>query len=325
MISCGIYFSFRGGKCGMAFKEREESNLLKAYRSLSLRGELSEEERKYYLNLEKGYEGELKFDQMSGRLQSNGIILNDLLLKWNNQEFQIDSTIIFQHTINIFEVKNFEGDYCFDPEIFQTIYGKEINNPLLQLNRAKSLFRQLLQGQGFNLQVEAYVIFINPEFTLFQAPTDIPFVLPSQLNRFMKRLDAKPSTLNTHHKRIAEKLLSLHQKDTTYISKLPKYEYERLRKGITCKCCGAFLVRVTGRKVVCDECGVVEEVSSTVMRCVGEVQLLFPEMRITTNVIYDWCRNIECKRRISRILERNLRMFGYGQWSYFEESEVKDY
>jgi hypothetical protein len=316
MISCGIYSSFRGGKCGMVFKEREESNLLKAYRSLSLRGELSEEERRYYLNLEKGFEGELKFDQRSGRLQSNGIILNDLLLKWNNQEFQIDSTIIFQHTIN-FEVKNFEGDYCYDPEIFQTIYGKEINNPLLQLNRAKSLFRQLLQGLGFNLQVEAYVIFINPEFTLFHAPTDLPFVLPSQLNRFMRRLDGKQSRLHHSHTKLAEKIVSLHQEDWGYRSKLPNYQYGQLKKGINCKCCRSFLVRVVGYSIACNNCGEKEDIESAVLRSILEFILLFPEWKITTNQIQDWCRVIECKKRIRRILRKHFEVSGVGKLSFY--------
>jgi hypothetical protein len=302
----------------MAFKEREESNLLRAYRILSLRGDLSEDERKYYLNLEKGFEGEVKFDDLTDKLQSNGIILTDLLLTVNNTTFQVDSSIIFQDSLHIFEVKNYEGENSYAPEIFQTIYGKEINNPLLQLNRTKSLFRQLLQSLGFNLQVEAHVIFINPEFTLFHASPDLPFVLPSQLNRFMKKLDGKSSTLNTHHKRLAKKLISLHQIDTTYISKLSNYGYETLRKGIICHCCGSFLVRVVGTRVVCDACGTAEEVTSAVLRCVGEYRLLFPNGKITTNVIHEWCGIIECKRRISRILDRNLKMFGYGQWSYFE-------
>lgn len=302
----------------MAFKEREESELLKAYRILSLRGELSDDDRKYYLNLEKGFEGEVKFDQLTEKLQSNGIILNDLLLKVHNSKFQIDTTITYQDTINIFEVKNYEGDYCYDPEIFQTIYGKEIKNPLNQLNRTKSLFRQLLQEIGLNLNVEAHVIFINPEFTLYQAPTNLPFIFPSQLNRFMRKLDAKQSKLTSYHKKIAEKLVSLHQKDSAYISKLPKYQYEQLKKGITCKCCGSFLVRVVGRKIMCDECGIWEEVTTAVMRCVAEFVLLFPDRKITTNVIHDWYRIISDKKRIRRILERNFQLNGVHQWSFFE-------
>ncbi|MGG1678040.1 hypothetical protein ACIFOT_20110 [Neobacillus sp. NRS-1170] len=47
-------------KYDMPFKGRVESDELKMLRILNTRMELSEEEKRHYLNLEKGYEGEVK-------------------------------------------------------------------------------------------------------------------------------------------------------------------------------------------------------------------------------------------------------------------------
>lgn len=58
--------------------------------------ELTEEEKKYYLNLKKGFEGEVKFDLITEKFQSNCFILNDLLLKVNNTTAQFDTSIIFK-------------------------------------------------------------------------------------------------------------------------------------------------------------------------------------------------------------------------------------
>lgn len=208
----------------MAYKTRKESNLLKILKILNLRGNLTGDEQKYYLNLEKGYQGEVLFDLLTEKLQSNCYVLNDLQLEVNNKSFQIDSTIICEKTISIFEVKNFEGEYCYDTDYFRTSSGIEVQNPLDQLKRCTNLFRQLLQKLGYNFIIEGYVIFINPQFTLYQAPPNLPFILPTQTNHFLKKLDSKPSRVMNYHKNLVDKLISLHQPISPY-SKLPIYKY----------------------------------------------------------------------------------------------------
>ncbi|MCM2535789.1 NERD domain-containing protein [Neobacillus pocheonensis] len=301
----------------MPFKARTESIELKILRILDLQMNLTVDEQKYYLNLEKGFEGEVQFDLLTEKLQGECFILNDLLLEINNTKFQIDTLIIYQETIYLFEVKNYKGDFCYEPDSFRTIYGKEIKNPLDQLKRSKSLLRQLIQNLGYNLPIEAYVVFINPEFTLYQAPQDQPFIFPTQLNRFMKKLDMTPSKLNRKHKKLADQLVSLHISESPCTG-LPTYEYKQLKKGLTCKVCHSFSMSVQGKKLVCDVCGCEEEVESAFLRSVEEFKLLFPDQKITTNVIHDWCKVIKSKKRISRILGKNFKMKGVRQWAFYE-------
>ena len=144
--------------------------------------------QKYYFNLEKGFAGEVQFDLLTEELQCDCLILNDLLLEVNKTKFQIDTAIIFQETIYLSEVKNYEGDFYYESDIFYTFSGKEKKDPLDQLNRGKSLFRQLLQSLGYHLTIDGSVVFVNPEFFLYQAPKNLPFIFPTQLNRFMKKL-----------------------------------------------------------------------------------------------------------------------------------------
>jgi hypothetical protein len=301
----------------MTYRARVESILLKTFRILNTRGELTEDERKYYLNLEKGYQGEVMFDELTEKLQGDCYILNDLLLEVNKTTFQIDTLILYQDPIYLFEVKNFEGDFCYGPEIFSTISGMEINNPLDQLKRSKSLLRQLLKSLGLHFSIEAYVIFINPEFTLYQAPPNLPFIFPTQLNRFLKKLDMKPSTLNNLHKKLADKLVSLHKTDDPY-SRLPPYDYQQIKKGLTCKKCNSFSVSVQGQKVMCSVCGCDEAVSASVIRSVEEFMLLFPDRKITTKEIQEWCQVVKSEKRISRILGSNFKINGVGQWAYYD-------
>jgi hypothetical protein len=79
--------------------------------------ELSSKDKKRHSNLEKGYQGELVFDQLTSKLQNDLFILNDLYLETNGSPFQIDTLIISQHTIYPFVVKNYVGDYRYELEI----------------------------------------------------------------------------------------------------------------------------------------------------------------------------------------------------------------
>ncbi|MHC0038270.1 nuclease-related domain-containing protein [Pseudoneobacillus sp. C159] len=302
----------------MAFKERKESNLLKLLRVLNSRMELPEDTKRYYYNLEKGFQGELQFDRLTEKLRSNCYVLNDLLLKYNNSEFQLDTVIIYQETIYALDVKNHEGDYCFESEKLVKIGRKEVQNPLNQLNRAKSLFRQLLDSLGCKLNVEAYVIFINLEFTLYQLPPDFPFIMPTQITSFLKKLDAKPSVLNSSHKKLAEKLLSLHIIEPPPYSRYPIYDLGMIKPGMSCKNCYSLSTTVEKSKFICKVCDFEEPIEAAVVRNVEELRLLFPERKITTNLVYEWCKIIECKKRISRILMKNYRRLGSRNTTYFE-------
>ena len=179
----------------MPYKSRTESAELLILRSLNTRMNLSDKDKQHYFNLKKGYEGEVIFDSLTEKLQCECLILNDLLLKLNNTTFQIDTLIIFSETIYFFEVKNYEGDYYYESDRLYKKPKSEIINPLNQLSRSESLLRQLLHNLGFNIPIDASVVFINPEFTLYQTPLNKPFIFPTQINRYLKNLNTIPSKL----------------------------------------------------------------------------------------------------------------------------------
>jgi hypothetical protein len=301
----------------MAYKPRSEKDEIKILRSLNARMSLSEQEKRHYNNLVKGFEGEVMFDLLTEKLSDGRLVLNDLLLEVNNTKFQIDTTIISQEKTHLFEVKNFEGDFDYNSEKFYTIYGKEINNPLDQLKRCESLFLQLLQNHGYRIPIEGQVVFINPEFTLYQTPKNQPIIFPTQINRFMKKLNAPPSKLNGSQRKLAELLVSLHQIESPY-ARLRHYEYEPLWKGMLCAICHSFLDSLDEKELVCGHCGNHEKVESAVLRSVGELKLLFPDMKITTNVVHEWCKMVESKHVIREMLKKNYKVMGYGRWFYYE-------
>ncbi|AIF42293.1 nuclease-related domain-containing protein [Virgibacillus sp. SK37] len=301
----------------MVYKIRSVPAELCIWNSLLKRMKLHPNDKQYYSNLTRGYEGEVQFDALTEKLNCDCYLLQDLLLQTNNTTFQIDSLLITGNQLYIFEVKNYEGDYHYEQDKFFKKPQYEINNPLHQIGRSESLLRQLLFKHGISLQIKAFVVFINPEFTLYQVPQDNRIILPTQLNRLIKQLNASSSKLTKQHKNLANKLVSLHLEESPF-SQLPSYTYETLRKGMICCKCSSFTLHVEVKEVVCITCQQREAIITSVLRSVEEFRLLFPERKITTRLIHEWCGVIESKKRISRILDKHFVKVGVKRWVYYK-------
>ncbi len=179
----------------------------------------------------------MKFDSLIRDLDT--LVINDLLLEVGDTVFQIDTLIIFYGRIYLIDVKNFEGEYCYEDGLFKTITGSEKKDPMLQLNWCHLALRQLLQKYGYNLPIEACLVFINPDFTLFQPSLKPQIILPTQVNSFIKKLHKLPAKLSDKHHKLADLLVSLHKTENPYV-RLPKYHYDTMEKGITCGACHSF-------------------------------------------------------------------------------------
>lgn len=302
----------------MLLKGRTESEELMSMRYLNKRMELTADERFRYLTLEKGYEGEVKFDRLAESLHEEIYIINDLLLKVNYSYFQIDTLLILQGIVYLLDVKNYQGDYYLEKDkLYAVASGREYKNPLDQLKRCSTLFTQLLQNLKLDYLFESSVIFINPDFTLYQAPMDQPFIYPTQVNRFLNDINKTPSKLNEGHKKLAHTLISLHQVKNPY-TELPEYRYDDIKKGIYCNTCGSFHVSTKFNQLLCQDCGERESTEHAILRSVDEYKLLFPDQRITTDNIYNWCRLDIHKKTFCRVLKKNYAVFGNTRSTYYK-------
>ncbi|MDY0406177.1 nuclease-related domain-containing protein [Virgibacillus sp. 179-BFC.A HS] len=225
----------------MPYKSRTKPSDLEILELLASRMNLDANIQQHYFNLKKGYEGEQLFDSLTANLHSHYIVLNDLLLEANHTTFQIDTFIIAKQKNYIFEVKNYEDDYIYEQDKLYKKPQMEVLNPLHQLGRSESLLRQLLHSLGFNSPIEASVVFINPNFYLYQAPLDKPFIFPTQVRSHIGKLNAVSSELTSRHYKLAQQLVKLH-KPVNSFNQIPEYDYAQLRKGIRCSQCRSFSV-----------------------------------------------------------------------------------
>ncbi|UII55867.1 NERD domain-containing protein [Cytobacillus spongiae] len=301
----------------MLLKNRIEPEELRILQCLHGRLELTNKEKRYASVQKKGFEGEQQFDQMIDNLREGHIILNDLLLQVNNSFFQIDTLIITQGVLYLLDIKNYEGDFYLESgKLFARKAEVPYKNPVDQLNRSVILLGQLLQNLDQPFLIDPYVLFINKDFTLYQAPMNQPFILPTQINRFLKTLHETSSQLDDRHKKLAQTLLSLHQPKNPFVTR-PLYEYDQLKKGVFCKKCRFLLSLTPVKHFFCEQCGEIERFENAILRHTKEYQLLFPTRHITTRDIYDWCKVDVNPKTIYRILKRNYRKCGHKSGTYF--------
>ena len=303
----------------MLLKSRPESDLIKLLGFLNTRMSLTEDDLKQYLNLRKGYEGEVAFDQLTAsNLNSDILVLNDIMLEINHSKFQIDSSLIIQDTIFPCEVKNFEGNYLFKDDEFYFCGAKNpITNPLHQVKRAETLIQQYLKKNGFYFRIVPYLVFINPKFFLYHAPQIDSIIFPPHLSSFMEKLNSKTSNLNGKQQKLADKMIADHIIESPY-PKLPSYEYHSLEKGFSCFNCNSLLISFDGQKLRCNPCGCEEDLELAVVRAVEEFKLLFPALKVTCNIIFDWCNAVVSRKTIRRILQKYYKVIGCKQWTYYE-------
>ncbi|TGB02869.1 NERD domain-containing protein [Halobacillus salinus] len=244
-------------------------------------------------------------------------VLNDLLLTHNHSIFQVDSVLVTSAKAYLFEVKNYEGNHVYQEEQFHRMPNTELTNPLHQLQRSHSLFSQLLKKLGYSMKIESYVIFVNPSFMLYQAPMGLPIIYPSQVESFLESIMSKLDPLTPRHLKLGDKLRALHHTKMP-IRYVPDYDFDSLKKGVCCVGCRSLPMVTEGRFCICRGCGRREPFSEAVMRSVRELQILFPNMRTRTRVVYEWCGSIGSTKRVQKVLKAHMTMKGENLGAYYE-------
>ncbi|AXF55147.1 nuclease-related domain-containing protein [Salicibibacter kimchii] len=300
----------------MNLKDREEPIELKYFRFLKGRMFLSSDEKQQYANVQKGFEGEVKFDRwIEQNLSCDYLLVKGLLLEHRGELFQIDTLLIFSREIYLFNVKNHVGDYYSNEDKWHFMSGAEIKSPLLQLQRSDFLLQQLLRKLETNTTIKPSLVFIHPEFILYNAPPKLPVLFSGQLNRFKKTLNSKPSKIDRKHERLAERLVSLHLDHSPH-TRWPDYDFQQLKKGVTCIKCATFMSDKE-RKWKCTGCGHEEDNETAILRNAKEYHFLFPDKKMITNVMSEWCEINGSKKKIRRVLSKHFRHLSQGRGSYY--------
>ncbi|WP_176215106.1 nuclease-related domain-containing protein [Cytobacillus gottheilii] len=217
-------------------------------------------------HLEKGYAREKYFDHwLETELSSSFIVHKDLTLDvQSSKALQIDTLLISEKTIYLFEVKNYEGDFSIDGEKWHSNTGTEIKSPLQQLKRSELLLNHFFREIGYKIPIEPYCVFVNPEFHLFGCNPQQLLIFPTQIKRFLQKINNHSTKLKAQHHKLAAALNSYKLEKSPY-SRFPAYSYDTLKKGVPCPVCRTFMLP-SHSKMACNQCGCVENFGYAILR-----------------------------------------------------------
>lgn len=301
----------------MIIQKRSPSHTLQVQKSLNNRMKLTSKHKRKYEQNQKGYEGELVFDQYVEKIKPDCLILNDVQFNVEGNRVQIDSLFISDQKIYIFEVKNFTGEFHYREGEFHLNSETEILNPINQVKRSKIILTKLLHSFQNNIPVESAIVFINKNFVLYQDRPEKDFILFNQIENQLNKIK-KEGTLQTQQShQLVRKILDEQYLEKVRYEDLPDYDEKTLKKGVTCQKCHSFFLEDTRQLCKCLQCGHVEKISDAIKRSTREYQLLLPEQEITKSRIYHWTDGRYSTQRIQRVLSKNYSLQGTGKTSFY--------
>lgn len=298
----------------------EKSSILQKLELLNVYGTLTFEQSLMYERLKRGFNGEKQLaSRLNSSLLDNYTAIYDLRLKVNESEIQVDCLLLIGQKIFLFEVKNYRGNYLFkNNQWFLASSGKEIKNPLHQVQRSELLLQEFFSEHHLSHPFSSKLIFIHPEFHLYQAPMHTSIIFPAQMEQFIQSLhleSAKP--IEESFYTIADTLRKHHQTTSLY-EQIPDISFSQLKKGIFCKQCKSVMAPFTHKTFVCRICKQKESKEKAVLRTIYNYQILFPDERITPERIFIWIGKTVSKRTIQRILIKHFSIHKNGPETFYQ-------
>lgn len=291
----------------MAYKQRQKPWILCVYEALAKRMKLGAGDQYYLLNRDGGFRGECGLDVLTDALDSRCLVLNDLQLRHDGSSIQIDTLVICPDKLVVYETKNHKGDHLWGPLTFRKPSGATMENPSFQLKRTMARLEVLLTDLKIVMPIEGFVVFINPEFNLLSDQKIEEYLLHGQIPRHFQNFRVR-GAIGPDQQRLADSLIRMHN-PRFYAEELPAIDYGKLRKELFCLDCGS-AVRLDGIKsVYCPVCKKRGRTTKTILYNIEEFRLLFPDAKVTTPRMAEWC-GMDNKDRIYRVLRKNYKAVG---------------
>lgn len=303
----------------MNLKERIKSVTYLILESLNYRMNLAATEKAKYENQVKGFDGEEQFDFHMSESHQSGVVLNDLVLNYRDTVFQIDSLLITNEAVYLYEVKNYAGSYYYKEDSFFTESEYKILNPLRQVDRSATYLHNVMLRLGYHLPIYPIIVFIHPEFTLYSSIPNKLFLFSNQLPKHLNSLASQNFLIKPDHMELAHQLKELHNENYRP-DNLPIYIFDHLKKGIICPICFSIRYTTTRQNYFCTACGYKETNRQAIERSIKEFKVLFPDLMLTTTRIYQWCGEIYSRQHIRIILKKNYQSQLSRHMTYYSEN-----
>lgn len=209
---------------------REKPYNLQILEKLNARLTLDSSVKKYYINLSSSFKSECQFDQMFKATPFHTLPSFSLNQDFE-RSFQIDLLVFTANCIYLYELKNLQSPTQVSGNLFITAKGTQYENPLIQLNRTDANFKKLLEKENINMPVKSYLVFTHPNFYLYNADINNPYIFAGQIPSHIQNLIQSQRPVDIKAKNMALSLASLSFDNSRSDRNLPIYSINDLAKG----------------------------------------------------------------------------------------------
>ncbi|MCE4957447.1 nuclease-related domain-containing protein [Macrococcoides caseolyticum] len=262
----------------------------------------------------KGINGERRFDDLAIQHIKHGLILNNLQFIVNQQYFQIDTLIIMNNEIYIFEIKNIHCDIFYKDNYFYFNNGAPIEKLNAQRTRTPKLFNQLLIQNHIDLPFNYYTTFVNPDYKVYGYSTQDKVLEFHMIPKMLQTYSQKVTT--DYDEYIANQLLSLHRHDEKFNFR-KHIHIEQLIKGVACHCHINLYRKVSNRKFICPTCKKEINCEQFIQKAIEDILLMYPMERLTVNLIREWTKSAVSGEKIRLYLKRHYTMYKCGPLTFY--------
>lgn len=236
--------------------------------------------------LDLGFKGENIFDEMIEpfKIMHQLIHIKDILFEYDEgkKEVQIDNIVIANDTCYIFEVKKYQFNLCIDDRgFFYYEDGNEFASLNTQVEKQRGEVRQLLKEIGYPMSIEHFIVFINPDRTVFGLQRKHKVLTRATLKDFLdQRMKPNRKDYTFLVPGIDERRLKISKHATFY-----EVNVDFLRKGVFCSACHHRMKRTSRYAYTCFNCNWKISTLDAVKLLIRDLRLLNPEHKINSNLL----------------------------------------
>lgn len=298
----------------MIIHQRKIGKELLYWRALSRRMELDKESRKTLEIHERGYQGELTYDNVYDEHLNHLYVFRGIYLKVGNSVLQCDALMVSDHGLIVHEIKNYSGNYNYENEKWFVRNFQISEDPLSQLKRTTNKLLKIGYKQNMNFTIEGKVVFPNIDFALTSTDEIVwsNIIMRNQLKRHLIGFKDYPVTQNAVQ--VAE-IIQSHIIDDPFFNAVA--DFDQLKKGVYCRACGSFDVRKSKFHFKCNTCNHKDTIHTVILSAISDLNILFNKQNITRNQVWLLLDKQIARSSISRVLKTYCVIQSKGAWAAY--------
>lgn len=229
-----------------------------------------------------------------------GQYLCDLRLNIDYQQIQVDSLLVLEDTVIVFEVKNLNFNLSYRDKKFYFTNGEPFTHLNNQLKKLETLIGKLIASYDPAISVIVYPFFVNTEQRIDGIMLDGDVLVAGNYKQVLDKYLYHGA--GSRELEIADYIFS--KNVVNDFDKKLEIEYSLVDKGIYCPACYKKLERETLRIFNCNKCVRKFSTAELLDSSIAQIQHLWSDKPITTRLLYEWIGEEINLRTIQRYVKK---------------------